>query len=61
MNEKKVTTGPVDWNAGEEILGLEQMMWRKRTIACRKFISMDETSVLDIGAGNKYTQRCVQK
>lgn len=54
MNEKKVTTGPVDWNAGEEILGLEQMMWRKRTIACRKFISMDETSVLDIGARNMY-------
>lgn len=52
MNQ--VIPGPVDWNIVGKELGLEQTMWRKRTIACRKLIPQDATTVLDIGAGNMY-------
>lgn len=50
----KVVPGPVDWNINEKELGLEQTMWRKRTIACRKLISAEDKMVLDVGAGNMY-------
>lgn len=51
---KSVIAGPVDWNINEKTLGLEQFMWRKRTIACCEFISSDDRSVLDVGAGAMY-------
>lgn len=51
---EKVISDPVDWNICEQELGLEQFMWRKRTIACSNFISSNDKSVLDVGAGNMY-------
>ena len=51
---KKLAEKAVDWGKTEEILGIDQLMWRKRIIALRKLIDDGTQKVLDVGAGAMY-------
>ena len=44
---------PAKWRGDlEDVLGYEQFGWRKRMAAILPFISSEDKSVMDLGAGN---------
>lgn len=45
------------WEQVEHVMGTDQKIWRKRTIALRKLIKEEDQSVLDIGAGEMYLKK----
>lgn len=51
---KKLAEKAVDWEKTENILGIDQFLWRKRIIALSKLIDEETQKVLDVGAGAMY-------
>ncbi len=58
MTEKKVP----QWTGGvENILGLDNELFRKRMLVLMKFISPEDKSIIDFGAGAEYLRKLISK
>ena len=50
------------WTNGiENILGLENELFRKRMVILSSFINNDDKSIIDFGAGAEYLRRIINK
>lgn len=57
MELNKEHRNAADWKKNKAVLGLEQLMWRKRIVAMFRFIKEGDKSVMDLGAGNMHLKK----
>ncbi len=63
-NNKRLISSnmPAKWRGGnEESLGYEQKSWRKRIVHMYKFITAEDRSVMDLGAGHMHLKKLLDE